>query len=157
MNFSLCSPENPANLSLERLAEIMQKHLQPQSSVIAQRYKFKECKQMEGEDIKTYLTKLKKLSAHCQFGEQLEIHIRDQFVWGLANEKIRKRLLEEQHLTYARTVEISTIMEMAVHAADMANAACSKESVLNFLDKERKMVTCYCCGKKGHISKELCM
>jgi len=48
---NLCAPENPANLTLECLAEIMQKHLQPQSSVISQHYKFKECKQMEEEDI----------------------------------------------------------------------------------------------------------
>ena len=77
---NLCTPENPANLTLERLAEIMQKHLQSRSSVITQRYKFKECKQMEGEDFKTYLAKLKKLSAHCHFREQLESYIRDQFV-----------------------------------------------------------------------------
>jgi len=57
-----CNLCTPANLTLERLAEIMQKYLQPQLSVILQRYKFKECKQMEGEDFKTYLAKLKKLS-----------------------------------------------------------------------------------------------
>ena len=61
-----------------------------------------------------------------------------------------KRLLEEQHLTYA-TAEISTIMEMAVReATDMATS--SRESELNFMDKEKK-ITCYCCGKKDHISK----
>ena len=150
---NLCIPEKLANLTMERLAEIMQNHLQP--SEISQRYKFKECKQMAGEDIKTYLVKLKKLS-HCHFGEQLENHIRDQFIWGLANKGI-KRLLEEQQLTYAKAMEISTSMEMAGGAADMVNAANSKSSALNLIDKKKKVVTCYCCGKKGHISKELCM
>ncbi|KYN41578.1 hypothetical protein ALC56_03990, partial [Trachymyrmex septentrionalis] len=32
---NLCTPKKPANLTLERLAEIMQKHLQPQPSNIA--------------------------------------------------------------------------------------------------------------------------
>jgi len=58
---NLCIPEKLANLTMERLAEIMQNHLQP--SEISQRYKFKECKQMAEENIKTYLAKLKKLSA----------------------------------------------------------------------------------------------
>jgi len=60
---NLCTPEKPTNLTLERFTEIMQNHLQPQPSVISQRYKFKECKQMAEENIKTYLAKLKKLSA----------------------------------------------------------------------------------------------
>ena len=93
---------------------------------------------MEGEDIKTYLAKLKKLSIHYQFGKQLEIHIRDQFVWGLANEKIRRKLLEEHQLTYAKTVEISTSMEMAVcEAADMRKMANSRKSELNFIRKRK--------------------
>lgn len=91
-----------ANLTMERLAEIMQNHLQPQPSVISQCYKFKKCKQIAGEDIKMYLAKLKKLSAHCHFGKQLESHIRDQFVWDLISERIKKRLLGEQQLTYVR-------------------------------------------------------
>ncbi|XP_018339036.1 PREDICTED: uncharacterized protein LOC108746634 [Trachymyrmex septentrionalis] len=116
---------------------------------------FSECKQMEGQDIKAYLAKLKKLSAHCQFGEQLEIHIRDQFVWGLASEEIRKRFLGELQLTYAKTVEISTSMEMPIReAADMRNAVNSRGNKLNFMDKKKKIVTCYCCGKKGHVSKD---
>ncbi|KYN45302.1 hypothetical protein ALC56_00247, partial [Trachymyrmex septentrionalis] len=137
--FNLCTPKNPANLTLEHLAEIMQKHLQPQSSVISQRYEFKECKQMEGEDIKTYLPKLKKISTHCQFGEQWEIHIRDQFVRGrLAGEKIRKKLLEDQQLTYTKTMEISTSIDMAVReAADMRNAANSKESEILWIRKRK--------------------
>ena len=52
-------------------------------------------------------------------------------------------------------MEISAIMEMAGReAADMASTASSKESELNFMDKERKMIiSCFCCGKKGHILK----
>ena len=42
---NLCTPENPTNLTLEHLAEIMQEHLQSRSSVIAYRYKFQESKQ----------------------------------------------------------------------------------------------------------------
>ena len=56
---------------------------------------------------------------------------------------------------YAKTMEISISIEMAVcEAADMRNATNSKGSELNFMDKEKKMVTCYCCGKKGYVSKD---
>ncbi|XP_018407686.1 PREDICTED: uncharacterized protein K02A2.6-like [Cyphomyrmex costatus] len=131
---------------------------QPQPSTIAQRYKFKECKQLTGEDIKTYLAKLKKLSTHCHFEEQLENCIRDQFVWGLASVRIKKRLLAEQQLTYTRAVEISTSMEMAERdAADMANSVNSTGNALNVINKQKKVlqtVTCFCCGKKGHMAKE---
>ena len=115
----------------------MQEHLQSRSSIIVQRYKFQECKQLEGEDIKTYLAKLKKLLIY--FGEQLKIRLRDQFVWGLASEKIRRRLLIEHQLTYAKTVEISTSMELAVReATDIKKVVNSTESELNYMDKKEK-------------------
>jgi len=165
---NLCTPESPANLTLEQLAKMMQNHLQPQPSVISQRYKFKECKQLTGEDIKTYLTKLKKLSIQCNFGGQLEDHLRDQLVWGVSNEKTKKRLLGEQHLTYTRAVEISTSLEMAEReATDMGEGTTSTNNALNFIFKKDKvessesknnkskiMITCFCCGKKGHKVNE---
>jgi len=62
-----------------------------------------------------------------------------QFIWGLANEKIRRRLLVEHQLTYAKTVEISTSMELAIReAADMRKVMNSTESELNYMDKKKK-------------------
>ena len=43
-------------------------------------------------------------------------------------------------MTYAKTVEISTSMEMTeCEAAEMGNAANSKGTALNFMDKKKKM------------------
>ena len=57
-------------------------------------------------------------------------------------------------MAYVKTVEISTSMEMAEReAADMRNTTNSKRSALNFMDKKKKMVTCYYCGKKVTYQK----
>jgi hypothetical protein len=60
---------------------------------------------------------LKKLSKHCQFGENLNYTLRERFVYGLKHEHIQKRLLTESDLTFAKAVEIAVAMETATKDA----------------------------------------
>lgn len=80
---NLCTPSIPSTQSYEDLKKIMSDHLQPKPSIITERYKFKECRQSETENVKQYLAKLQKLSRHCDFGAGLDNHLRDQFLWGV--------------------------------------------------------------------------
>ena len=67
---SLMSPALPQNSSLNDLIGLLSKHFKAKPSEIAERYKF--CKCVQGDETVTdYLTKLKKLSTHCNFGTNL--------------------------------------------------------------------------------------
>lgn len=57
---NLCTPALPSSKTISELSEIMQTHLQPKPSIITERYKFKECRQKDSEDVKMYLANLKK-------------------------------------------------------------------------------------------------
>lgn len=74
---NLCSPKIPSGMSIKELAKTMKDHLQPAPSVIAERYKIKECRQRSGEGVKGFVANLKKLSTFCEFGSNLENHLRD--------------------------------------------------------------------------------
>ncbi|XP_043288459.1 uncharacterized protein [Venturia canescens] len=155
---SLCTPCLPANKSLKELNEIMKNHLQPKPSVIAERYKFKECSQKDTDSIMEFLANLKRLSTYCEFGSSLESHLRDQFVWGVKNERIKKRLLSEHDLTYARAVELAQTMEMATKdVAEMGASSKGQVDSINFVGKGSKKsstressVKCWCCGRSNH-------
>lgn len=161
---NLMMPVQPSQSSLAELTKTMKDHLQPAPSVISERYKFTECRQREGEDIKRFLANLKRLSTFCEFGANLENSIRDQFVWGLLSEAIKKKLLGEKDLTFKRAGELALLSESAGRdAAEMKPA--SNGAALNFVStKERQSKTvkkgdnkvkkCYCCGKSNHLAPD---
>jgi len=96
----------------------LQQHLRPRPSEIAERFRFHERNQREGETVLTYVADLKKLAAHCNFGANLNEALQDRLVCGLRNVQIQKRLLSEAKLKYSKALEIVAIaMETAVHRA----------------------------------------
>lgn len=84
----------------------MEKHLQLKPSVLAERYKFRQRKQNEGENVAQYIVVLKKKSKSCEFGMWLEESIQYQFVCGISNEAIRQRLFAADTLDYPRLIII---------------------------------------------------
>lgn len=99
---NLCSTCAPASMSVTNMAALMKSHLQPAPNLIMERYKFKECRQTVDEEIKSYVTRLKEAATYCEFGTNLENHLRDQLVWGISSEGTKKKLLGEKDLTYQR-------------------------------------------------------
>ena len=92
----LCSPDKPNAKSFEALVTCLQNHLQPQPTIIAERYKFHQQNQNQGETVAEYLAASRRATAEFQFAAFLEEALRDRFVCGLANEHLQRRLLLER-------------------------------------------------------------
>ncbi|XP_014208233.1 uncharacterized protein LOC106639237 [Copidosoma floridanum] len=158
---NLCAPRLPAELSLRELATTMKNHLQPTPCVIMKRYKFKECRQRQDQGVKSFVAELKSLSTFCEF-ETLENSLRNQFVWGLACDATKKRLLGEKDLSFNKAVEIAQALEAASRdVAGMRLSSTAGEPIKHVVDKkktkghrkeekQRAAGTCYCCGKSNH-------
>ena len=56
---------------------------------------------------------LRQLSSSCEFGAFLPEALRDQFVCGLSNQGIQRKLLAEANLTLDRALQLATAMSMA--------------------------------------------
>ncbi|XP_022798026.1 uncharacterized protein LOC111336238 [Stylophora pistillata] len=93
----LCSPEAPSEKTYGDLATILKDHFAPKKLLIAERYQFHNCIQLEGESISTFAAKLKHLASTCNFGTHLNEALRDRLVCGLRNKEIQKKLLTEEH------------------------------------------------------------
>lgn len=166
---NLCLPDLPKTKTFEELKEKMQNHIQPPPSEIAERYKFKQCMQREGEDIKTFCARMKGLSTHCNFGTELSKHLRDQFVCGTRSSSTKEKLLRSgKDLTFDKAVEIASAMETAHRDSTSMNQLLQESSSMNVI-KERKAHhkasgkkqtdssdsnydSCKHCGKNNHIS-----
>ena len=94
---ALCSPETPSGKTYDDLATILKGHFAPKKLVIAERYRFHNCIQREGESVSTFAANHKHLASTCNFGTHLNEALHDRFVCGLRNKEIQKKLLTEEH------------------------------------------------------------
>ncbi|XP_045194815.2 uncharacterized protein K02A2.6-like [Mercenaria mercenaria] len=109
----LTSPTVPSEKSYNELTTLLQTHFNPKPLTIAERFRFYKRDQRAGESVQDFNISLRKLSQHCNFGDGLNEALRDRFVCGLRNENIQKKLLSEKDLTYEKSIEIATTMELA--------------------------------------------
>lgn len=85
----------------------------PEPLDIAENYIYHQKKQREDENAQQFMAALQKLSIHCKFGSYLHTALRNQFVFGLRNQRIQSRLLEAADLTMERALKVATTMELA--------------------------------------------
>ena len=143
--------------SFEALVTCLQNHLQPKPTIIAERYKFHQRNQNQGETVADYLAALRRAAAECQFAGFLEEALRDRFVCGLASEPLRRRLLLEKELSLRKATEIAVAMETADKDCKTIEET-KKQEAVNALYKPSKQNRavkpttdpCYRCGRKGH-------
>lgn len=114
---NLLSPATPTSKSLEELIEILNKHYDPVPSEIVERYKFNSRVRRTGESIADYIAELRKLAKYCNYGDSLDMMLRDRIVCGIQDEAIQRKLLSESKLTLARASEIAVSMEAAARDA----------------------------------------
>ncbi|CAB4008107.1 Retrovirus-related Pol poly from transposon, partial [Paramuricea clavata] len=140
----LLLPEKPADKNFDEIVSTLQKHLNPKPLEIAERFRFYKRNQQEGESILSYIAELKKLTTHCNFGNNLEETLRDRLVCGLSNQQIQKRLLAESKLKFSKAVDIAVAMETATRDA----------TEIHSKGREEKPLVCYRCGANTHVATE---
>ena len=149
-----------------------------------ERYKFNKRDRQPGESIPFYVTELKRLSEHCDFGVTLEDMIRDRLVSSVRSPKIQQRLLAETELSFDRALKIASAMERAEKNVFNIEGSSELEKMegLNKVQEKRdkfeeigrkkgqecfscggnhfrskcrfKNAKCHNCGKIGHIARK---
>ena len=110
---NLLTPEKPSQKPIKELIEILSDHLNPKPITIAERYKFYQREQAEGESLGECIAGLRKASEHCKFGTFLNEALRDKFVCGIRDRAIRKRLITEKDLDLQRAIQLANGFEEA--------------------------------------------
>ncbi len=110
---SISAPEGLKDKPYDELVKLLLDHYSPAPSEIVQRFKFNSCVRKQGESVASILASLRAASEHCNYGDSLELMLRDRLVYGINDRVIQKRLLSESKLTYKRAVELSQELEAA--------------------------------------------
>ena len=148
----LCSlqlPTLPQNRSYDNIMDALKKHYEPKPLVMAELFHFQRRNQATGESIADYVAELRRLSAHCKFGDYLDQALCDRLVCSLCAESIQKRLLTEADLTLKKALELAQGME----AADR-NAKSLKTPETSVQKGAGSSTPCYRCGRSNHNPKD---
>nr|XP_047132680.1 uncharacterized protein K02A2.6-like [Hydra vulgaris] len=151
---SLCENDTK-NKSFTQIVKLMKDHLKPIPNSIAQRFQFYKRDRKDEESVSGYITELRRLSEHCEFGENLNDYLRDRFVCGLNNENVQQKLLTIKNLTLETTLDTARAYETAYKDT---KAIRTKESFIEqdelhkveIRTKSEESKECFRCGFRGH-------
>ncbi|XP_041651122.1 uncharacterized protein K02A2.6-like [Cheilinus undulatus] len=119
---NLLSPEKPKDKSYQQLVLLLKNHFDPKPSEIVQRYKFDSRSRMPNETVMDYVAELRRLAQDCNYGDTLQQMLRDRIVCGINDDRIQRRLLAEEGLTFEKALSIAVAAETAnKNAQDLQN------------------------------------
>ena len=131
----------------------LERAVSPECNEIVASKKFKAREKKPGETITAFITDLMLLFKDCDYADE-DRQVRDQFVYGISDEEIKKRLLEKGN-TLTR-IEATTIGKAYENTKQEVQEFCTKqpgkESIKAvFKEKLKKILMCnqYCANKKG--------
>ena len=70
---------------IDKCLEALENYFKPGRNLVYERYVFNTCVQQSEETIQSYVTRLRKLAATCEYGALTDELIRDRLVIGLWN------------------------------------------------------------------------
>ena len=175
-------PKAPEEKTYDEIVTILTEHFDPKPNEILENYRFHLRKQKPEETCEKFLVALRKLAINCNFGEYLDTALRNQFVFGLTNQKIQSRLLEKSTLTLKDAVSVAAAYEAAekggieLHQSNnnnnsvgvvnkMQSAKRKNEKKKRQTVQQEKAATsapsdgnkkksCYRCGSTAHMANE---
>ena len=109
----LIEPMKAVELNYAELTETLSRYFKPKPILIAERFRFYQRHQSQGETVADYILALKRLASTCEFARFLDDALRDKFVCGLTGEAYHRRLLSEKDLTFKKACDIALGLELA--------------------------------------------
>jgi hypothetical protein len=159
---TLTRSTKPAKKYYREINKLLGDHLSPKPLSIAERFRFRKRKQLEGESISDYVAVLRKLAEHCDFGDRLTDDLRDRLVCGMRHENIQNKLLSEAGLTLKKAIAIFVPMETAATDAVELRNSHSEAPVDKFharrkpqpRQKKKSTPKCDRCDGQGYYANE---
>ena len=90
---SYCSPNEPSTQTFDQLITVLRTNLAPEPNAISEQYQFSMLRQETGESMASYFSRVKHGASTCDFEAKYDQMVRNQFIYGLRDSKIRTSML----------------------------------------------------------------
>ena len=99
---------------IKGVIERFDNYCNPRKNIPFERYLFNSRQQEPGESFDRYVTALRQIADKCAFDAITpDDLLRDRIIFGIADNKVRERLLREPELNLAKTLDICRASEMS--------------------------------------------
>lgn len=107
-----CRPELPKNKNYDTLHDLMRDSFgqMKKKPIYRERMTFYSAVQAENESIRHWYSRIKGLSASCEFGARVNSVLKDKFVTGITNQRVLNRLYE-----VSPAVSLNDVLKIAVN------------------------------------------
>uniref|UniRef100_A0A8D8LE45 CCHC-type domain-containing protein n=1 Tax=Cacopsylla melanoneura TaxID=428564 RepID=A0A8D8LE45_9HEMI len=148
----LCLPESPASKDYEFLTTTLSEFVNPPPNFLMERFKLKDRRQLQEENVGMFAKNLRKMAEHCKFDLELDNYLRDQFIWGLRDESMQRKLLSEGgDKNFNKCVEIAVSMEATSKNVMKLNQGMHLVRNVGPVKGKQFQPKCFCCGETGHV------
>ncbi|XP_055528865.1 uncharacterized protein LOC129720942 isoform X2 [Wyeomyia smithii] len=158
---SLVAPAKVGDKTYDDLVKVLKEHYSQKINTIAERYRFNKCSQECEQSISDFSVMLKTLAENCQFGAFKEEPLRDRFVVGIKDNRLRSKLLAKGDRTFTSAIEIASTFELVEHETqEMAPGTIlaikshphkGKQAVPQYTSEKTKQ-RCHRCGRNHNAS-----
>ena len=131
---SLSSPIHPKDKTIKQIETLVCDHIEPKPTKHTQRYIFGETRQKQNQTISEYVAELRLIAEDCDFEQNYETRLLDQFISGMSSSKVKQKLLCTADLTLQRAIEKAVADERAGKEAQImsGNSASSSTYKVKF-------------------------
>ena len=154
---TLVAPAALTTKTFNELVKLATEHHNPKPSVIIRRFRFNTCVRQQGETITSFVTRLRDIASHCEYGATAKELIRDRLVCGIRDDALQRNLLAIAELTFEKAIEKALLHESAVQNAQMLNAPAdvyrTPVEPRSIQSENRRQTECYRCGE-NHAARD---
>ena len=147
--------EKGEETDFNKALECMQKHFKLKKNIPMARQTFISTEPQTGEKINNYITRLKVLVEHCEYGVERDNQVRDRVILHIKDRNLKSKLYREEPLTLQKMVEIvSTYHDK--EAMILRPETSHVNSVNNFKGQYKSSSQafkgrCWRCNEVGHM------
>ena len=145
---------------IDKAMTCLSNHFEVKKNIPLARLKMLTSKPNPGETINNFVTPLKRLAEHCNYGEEEDNHVRDIVIFHVTNKELKSKFYREESLSLSKLLEIVS----TYHNKD-ATILVSKDTVNRTWedrgksDKETNKTQpwqgkCWRFARPGHMAKD---
>lgn len=117
----LAFPASVNDKTFGQLLVLLREHFKKNRTPMADRLLLHNRKQGDSETLTDFIAALKKIASTCDYGAELDNRLRDAFLFGVKNQKILNRLIEESqkdNFTWASATWLALAIETVACGLD---------------------------------------
>ncbi|XP_053606236.1 uncharacterized protein K02A2.6-like [Plodia interpunctella] len=132
-------------------------YFQPEVNTAYERQKFRNISMNEKENVNEFVLRLRKQAKYCEFSNTDEV-VRDQLIEKCVNKDLKRKFLKKgKDLTLTRALELARLFELdnlMFSSEEKEEKVKQEETSVNKVHQGQSFISCYRCGRRGHIAKD---